>query len=85
MSCQSDRCMRSPVIVDSCLAVIVVGAPSARAQGVTPQIGARVVTYAATARFGSNRSGQPKALVHLGGANGEGPAELSEVLGVARL
>ena len=58
---------------------------NAPAQQVTTSNGARVITYPAGARPRARWNVEPRALVRIGGAEAEGPKELAQVLGVARL
>ncbi|MFN8571255.1 MAG: 6-bladed beta-propeller [Gemmatimonadaceae bacterium] len=55
------------------------------AQQVKDSAGARIVRYGERDRARATWSVDPKPLLRIGGAAGEGPMELAQVLGVARL
>lgn len=57
----------------------------ASGQRVVDSAGARLITYGASDRPRAQWTVDPKALVRIGGANGQGPSELAQVLGVARV
>jgi hypothetical protein len=57
----------------------------AHAQQVRDSAGAKIIRYAAGARPRANWTVDPKPILRIGGAEGEGPKELAQVLGVARL
>ena len=60
-------------------------ATPAGAQQVTVEGGARVLSYDAAARPRARWTVEPTPVFQVGGAEGEGPTEFSQVLGVARL
>ena len=57
----------------------------AHAQSVKDSAGARIIKYDANARPRAKWTVDPKPMLRIGGAGGEGPTELATVLGVARL
>ncbi len=57
----------------------------ANAQRIADSAGAKLITYSATDRPRAQWTVDSKALVRIGGADGQGPSELSQVLGVARV
>jgi hypothetical protein len=63
----------------------VLGTTNAHAQQVRDSAGAKIIRYAANARAKANWTVDPKPVLRIGGAEGEGPKELAQVLGVARL
>jgi hypothetical protein len=55
------------------------------AQQVSDSAGTRIVTYDVRARPPARWTVEARPLVRIGGASGEGPTELAQVLGVARM
>ncbi len=70
--------------VSTFLALVLVANP-AHAQQARDSAGARLIRYDARAQARAKWTVEPKALVSIGGAEGEGPTELAQVLGVARI
>lgn len=57
----------------------------AQAQQARDSAGARIIRYDGRARPAARWTVEPKPLLRIGGADGEGPEELAGVLGVARM
>jgi hypothetical protein len=57
---------------------------SANAQQITDSAGTRLIRYPADGRARAQWTVDQKPIVRVGGADGQGPAELAQVLGVAR-
>jgi hypothetical protein len=66
-------------------AIVTMLAADVSAQQVTDSAGTRIIAYPANARPPARWTVEGKPLVRIGGAAGEGPTELAQVLGVARL
>jgi hypothetical protein len=60
-------------------------ASRAHAQSVRDSAGARIIKYDANAKPRARWTVEPKPLLRIGGADGQGPTEFAQVLGVARM
>ena len=73
-------------LVPILVATVATASPARlHAQQVRDSAGARIIRYDARARPAAKWTVEPKPLLRIGGADGEGPEELAGVLGVARL
>lgn len=74
-----------PLRSAACALALLLPAAFAYAQTVKDSAGARIIKYDASAKPRARWTVDPKPLVRIGGASGQGPTELAGVLGVARL
>lgn len=75
----------SRVLFAVILASFILAPNDAAAQQVRDSAGARLIRYDARAQPRAKWTVEPRPLVRIGGADGEGPTELAQVLGVARI